>query len=83
MRREAVALPDEPPAAILALARRFEARLLVISKPDHGRWPAVLDAGGPDSACFKEVPLPAPADASLAKALRGTRVFLITLVGCR
>jgi hypothetical protein len=82
MRREAVALPDEPPAAILALARRFEARLLVISKPDHGRWPAVLDARGPDSACFKEVPLPAPADASLAKALRGTRVFLITLVGC-
>jgi hypothetical protein len=82
MRREAVALPDEPPASILALARRFDARLLVISKPDHGRWPAVLDAGGPDTSCFRELPLPTPADRAAAASLRGTRVFLITLVGC-
>jgi hypothetical protein len=82
MRREAVALPDEPPASILALARRFDARLLVISKPDHGRWPAVLDAGGPDTSCFRELPLPTPADRAAATALRGTRVFVITLVGC-
>ncbi len=82
MRQQALALPDEPPAAILDLARRFGARLLVISKPDHGRWPAVLDAGGPDTACFSELHLPAPADAASAEALRGTRAFLITLVGC-
>jgi hypothetical protein len=82
MRREAVALPDEPPASILALARRFDARLLVISKPDHGRWPAVLDAGGPDTSCFRELPLPTPADRAAAASLKGTRVFLITLVGC-
>jgi hypothetical protein len=82
MRQQAVALPDEPPAAILDLARRFDARLLVISKPDHGRWPAVLDAGGPDTACFSEIHLPPPGDAALAAALRGTRVFRITLVGC-
>jgi hypothetical protein len=82
MRRRALALPDEPPAAILDLARRYGARLLVISKPDHGRWPAVLDAGGPDAACFRELRLPLPADAASAAALRGTRVFLITLVGC-
>jgi hypothetical protein len=82
MRREAVALPDEPPIAILALARRFDARLLVISKPDHGRWPAVLATGDPAAACFREVALPPPADTGAAKALQGTRVFLITLVGC-
>jgi len=82
MRQQAVALPDEPPAAILDLARRFGARLLVISKPDHGRWPAVLDAGGPETACFSEVQLPSPSNAALANALRGTRVFRITLLGC-
>jgi len=82
MREQAVALPDEPPTAILDLARRFNARLLVISKPDHGRWPAVLDAGGPDTTCFSEIHLAPPADAVLAAALRGTRVFRITLVGC-
>jgi hypothetical protein len=82
MRERAVALPDEPPSSVLDLARRFDARLLVISKPDHGRWPAVLDAGGPDTTCFSEIRLVPPGDATLAAALRGTRVFRIALVGC-
>lgn len=75
----ALALPDEPPAAILDLANRFGARLLVVTGTEHGRWPAVIDAGGPDVACFREVPLPAPADPADAAALRDSRVFR---VGC-
>lgn len=75
----ALALPDEPPASILDLAQRFGARLLVVTGTEHGRWPAVIDAGGSAVACFTEVTLPAPADAAAAQALRDTRVFR---VGC-
>jgi hypothetical protein len=75
----ALALPDEPPASILDLARRFGAQLLVVTGTDHGRWPAIIDAGGPEVACFHEVRLPVPAVDADAKALRETRVFR---VGC-
>jgi hypothetical protein len=75
----ALALPDEPPSSVLALARRFGATVLVISKNDHGRWPAVIDAGGGDASCFQEVRLTA-ASVDDADALHGTRVFRI---GCR
>jgi hypothetical protein len=75
----ALALPDEPPASILDLARRFGAELLVMTGDEHGRWPAVIDAGGPDVACFREVILPVPAVAADAAALHETRVFR---VGC-
>ena len=76
---EALALPDEPPASILDLAHRFGARLLVVTGTEHGIWPAVLDQGGADTACFTEVTLPMPADPDDAAALRDTRVFR---VGC-
>jgi hypothetical protein len=79
VRHSALALPDEPPASVLDLARRFGARVLMVSKDEHGRWPAVIDAGGGDTACFQEVTLPAPANQPDAEALRGTRVFRI---GC-
>jgi hypothetical protein len=75
----ALALPDEPPAWVLDLARRFGARLLVMTDTERGRWPAVLAAGGPDAACFQEVRLPVPALAADAEALRDARVFR---VGC-
>jgi hypothetical protein len=75
----ALALPDESPASILDLADRFGARLLVLTGTDHGRWPAVIDAGGSAVACFREVTLPLPADPDAAAALRDTRVFR---VGC-
>jgi hypothetical protein len=75
----ALALPDEPPASILDLARHFGAQLLVMTDKDHGRWPAVIDAGGPDVACFHEVALPVPPLAADAAVLRDTRVFR---VGC-
>jgi hypothetical protein len=76
---QALALPDEPPASILDLARHFGAQLLVMTDKDHGRWPAVIDAGGPDVACFHEVVLPVPPLAADAAVLRDTRVFR---VGC-
>jgi hypothetical protein len=75
----ALALPDEPAVSILDLARRFGAQLLVVTGTDHGRWPGIIDAGGPDVACFREVPLPVPAVVADANALRETRVFR---VGC-
>jgi len=76
---QALALPDEPPASILDLARHFGAQLLVMTDKEHGRWPAVIDAGGPDVACFREVVLPVPPLATDAAVLRDTRVFR---VGC-
>lgn len=75
----ALALPDEPPASILDLARHFGAHLLVMTDKDHGRWPAVIDAGGPDVGCFHEIILPVPSLTADAAALRDTRVFR---VGC-
>ena len=75
-RAPGLALPDEPPSSILALARAFPGtRYLVISSESHGRWPAVLDAGGPDAACFREVHLAPPSGAASADPLRDTRVF--------
>jgi hypothetical protein len=78
--QEALALPDEAPSSVLDLARRFGATVLVISKTDHGRWPAVIDQGRPDAACFPEVALPVPTNQTDADALGDTRVFRI---GCR
>jgi len=75
----ALALPDESPASILDLAKRFGAQLLVVTGTEHGRWPAVIDAGGPAVACFREVTLPVPAVAADAAALNETRVFRL---GC-
>jgi hypothetical protein len=54
----AVALPEESPAAVLALARHFGSRLLVVVQTDDGgEWPAILNDGGPATQCFREVPL--------------------------
>jgi len=53
-----LALPEESPEAVLALARQFGARLLVIVGIDENReWPGVLHDGGPASQCFHEVAL--------------------------
>ncbi len=71
----ALALPTEPPADVLHLAREFDATLLVIHGDDHGGWPAVLDGPSQEAACFEEVQLGRPAEPRLADALDGTRVF--------
>ncbi|HYC07424.1 MAG TPA: hypothetical protein VEG29_05820, partial [Candidatus Binatia bacterium] len=82
MRHSSLALPDEPPSDVVALAQRFGARLLVLSSDGHGRWPGVIDAGpsgpgGPSAACFHEVILTQPTDPAERTALQGTRVFRI------
>ncbi|GIW20571.1 MAG: hypothetical protein KatS3mg065_0867 [Chloroflexota bacterium] len=68
----ALALPDEPPAAVLDLAAAFPGtRYLVVVGDEHGRWPGVLEGGGgasdPAVACFRRLDLaaalPAEADA--------------------
>jgi hypothetical protein len=51
----------------------------VLTDEGHGRWPAVIDAGGPDVACFHEVVLPVPSLAADAAVLHDARVFR---VGC-
>jgi hypothetical protein len=51
-----LALPEESPDAVLALAHRFGARILIV-RDDGGKWPAVLVDGGPAALCFLEVPL--------------------------
>lgn len=68
----ALALPDEPPAAVLDLAAAFPGtRYLIVVGDEHGRWPMVLEGEGgasdPAVACFRRLDLaaalPAEADA--------------------
>jgi hypothetical protein len=77
-----LALPEEPPADVLDLARAFPGTRAVVLLDDPGGerlWPGVLAERGPGSECFTEVPLPRPPDAALAEALERTRVYRI---GC-
>jgi nucleotide-binding universal stress UspA family protein len=53
----AIALPEESPEAVLAVARRFDAELLIVKSDGHGPWPEILGRGGPSAQCFKKVPL--------------------------
>ncbi len=54
----AIALPEESPDAVLALARYFGSGLLVVVQSDNEReWPGILDGGGPAAECFREVQL--------------------------
>lgn len=79
-RQEALALPDEPPAAVLDLAAAFPGtRTLVLFGGLHERWPDALDDGEPGSECFTEVPLAVPDDPAAAEALDGVRAWRI---GC-
>ena len=49
-------LPQESPDAVLALANRFGAKILVVSE-DGSKWPAILVDGGTAALCFQEIPL--------------------------
>ena len=54
----AIALPEESPDAVLALARHFGSRLVVVVQSDEEmEWPGILDGGGPATQCFREVHL--------------------------
>jgi hypothetical protein len=53
-----LALPDEPPADVLDLAHTFPGtKLLILVQPQGKHWPADLDAGAPDAACFRPIDL--------------------------
>jgi hypothetical protein len=74
----ALALPDEPPAAVLDLARfpGFAPVGLVIVEGEEFRyWPSSIDAGGPDAECFREIELPPPDGTT--DPLAETRVFQV------
>ena len=67
-----LALPDEPPAAVLDLARQpafAGTRLVVVEGAEHRHWPADIDAGAPGAECFREIDIRAgaPADDPLAE----------------
>jgi len=69
-----LALPDEAPASVIALARAFPGtRLVIVTGADEGRYPTAIDARQPGTECFDEVALPSsvPDSASIAD----TRVF--------
>ncbi len=51
----AIALPQESPESVLALANRFGAKLLIVDSKGEHRWPAILEQGGIASQCFREV----------------------------
>jgi hypothetical protein len=74
-----LALPEEPPDAVLDLARHFGARLLVVQHDDLREWPGILNRDGPAAACFTEVPLTDGSGGKLAEGspLAQIRVFRI------
>ena len=76
LRVPSLALPDEPPASVLDLARypAFKgAKLVIVDGRDEGRYPAAIDAGEPGSECFREVPL--DRTGANGALLADTRVF--------
>ncbi|HEX7495946.1 MAG TPA: hypothetical protein VF349_04885 [Candidatus Limnocylindrales bacterium] len=52
-----LALPDEPPDAVLDLARHFGAKLLIVQNDGLRQWPGILNGAAAAAECFKEVPL--------------------------
>jgi len=75
-RTSTLALPDESPASVLDLARNFGARTLVVTDT-HGRWPHVLDARGPDAACFRPLDLADPSTGKVPSSLETTHAYRI------
>jgi len=57
-RVDSLALPDEPPADVLDLARHFPGtHLLVLIEPEGTHWPADLATGAPSADCFRRLDL--------------------------
>ena len=53
----ALALPEESPEAVLALARQFGAKILIVRDGTDREWPDILSQGGAAATCFQEVPI--------------------------
>ena len=53
-----LALPNEPPADVLDMARSFDGtRYLILIQPRDKHWPADIAAGAPQADCFRPIPL--------------------------
>jgi hypothetical protein len=72
-----LALPVEPPSSVADLATRFGAHLLIVVGGEWGILPATSSGPDPAAACFRELPLPVPADPADAQAVEGVRAFRI------
>ncbi len=76
----ALALPEESPEAVLALARQFGSRLLIVLQTDGEReWPGILSGGGNATQCFRAVALTdgsgrPPAEGSPLSQIRAFRI---------
>lgn len=53
----ALALPEESPESVLALARQFGAKLLIVQGDTNRAWPDILSNSGAAAKCFQEVPI--------------------------
>jgi hypothetical protein len=73
----ALALPDEPPSSVLAIARAFPGTQYLVIRGDWGIWPDVLESGAPEADCFQEFPLVVPGDTAANEALGDTRAWRI------
>ncbi len=74
----ALALPNEPPDAVLDLARAFPGtRLLVTIGQDHPLWPRSIDERQPGAECFREIDLGVDRSPGSDDPLADTRAFTI------
>ncbi len=72
---DALALPDEPAADVLDLARAFPGTRYVVVMGEHGRWPAAADGGDAAARCFRELDLGAASPGLDPDPLADTRAF--------
>lgn len=72
----AIALPFEPAASVIELARRFGANAVVVVSGEHP-FGSTLAAAGPLAACFEPVDLGVPSNPVDATAIAGVRVYRI------
>ena len=72
---DALALPDEPAADVLDLARAFPGTRYVVVMGEHGRWPAAADGSDAAARCFRELDLGAASPGLDPDPLADTRAF--------
>jgi hypothetical protein len=77
-RQDSLALPDEPPDAVLDLAASFPGTGTVLTFGGlHSIWFEAVDGGAPGAECFEEVDIPTPADPADAAAIADARAWRV------
>ncbi len=72
-----LALPEEPPADVLDLARTFDSRLVVLLQPEGRRLAGDLTAGLEGSSCLHELDLGTDPSTASSDPLGTARAFEI------